>query len=420
MSTALVHPAALLPLPAAASRETALLDDADAQQMQQWLAAAALLGTQTNEEHSHHAMAAQPAAMTTQPAEDYNLGPCLLDDNDMLMLSALLGGAGIDATALGGLLGGSPYCAEEDASAAAFAYARRLCEQQEEEVQAKGKEGSKKGAFHAHGTTGKCWEGPSALFETTVTASAGGLPPAAPPPLAAPTINGAPPPMPSLAILTTAPAGQYSIDDDAVTPTAADVAAGAFFQEPQLLSDLPVLKDAAVQPNVLSAPDGGEAKASENVGAGDSVPHDSAVAPTHASERKTLTLEHFSAVFHLTVPEAAAALGIGSTQLKKRCRQLGIARWPGRRLNSIRAMAEFAMAEAQSKAEELAAAQAAAARMEVDNALASPGLDTLAGTAALASFAGDHMQHLSQLMAASEVRTCAIRWPLQTGGVAFK
>jgi hypothetical protein len=47
-----------------------------------------------------------------------------------------------------------------------------------------------------------------------------------------------------------------------------------------------------------------------------------------------LTHEQVSLLFHLPLRTAAAELGVCATVLKKRCRKLGIARWPCRKVNS--------------------------------------------------------------------------------------
>jgi hypothetical protein len=51
---------------------------------------------------------------------------------------------------------------------------------------------------------------------------------------------------------------------------------------------------------------------------------------------KYLTIEKVSPLFHLPLRLAAAELGICVTVLKKRCRELGIQRWPARRMLSMR------------------------------------------------------------------------------------
>jgi hypothetical protein len=47
------------------------------------------------------------------------------------------------------------------------------------------------------------------------------------------------------------------------------------------------------------------------------------------------TLEKLQSVFHLPINDAATALGMGVTVLKKLCRDRGIKRWPYRKLSSV-------------------------------------------------------------------------------------
>lgn len=49
-----------------------------------------------------------------------------------------------------------------------------------------------------------------------------------------------------------------------------------------------------------------------------------------------VTYEEVSLLFHLPLRTAAAELGVCATVLKKKCRDLGIQRWPCRKLNSMR------------------------------------------------------------------------------------
>lgn len=50
---------------------------------------------------------------------------------------------------------------------------------------------------------------------------------------------------------------------------------------------------------------------------------------------KMLTREEISKYFYVPITEAAKELNVGLTILKKRCRELGIRRWPHRKLMSI-------------------------------------------------------------------------------------
>ncbi|KAK4778584.1 hypothetical protein SAY86_006112 [Trapa natans] len=57
--------------------------------------------------------------------------------------------------------------------------------------------------------------------------------------------------------------------------------------------------------------------------------------------RKVLTWEAISKHFYSPIADAAKALNIGVTLLKKRCRELGIRRWPHRKLMSLEALIEY-------------------------------------------------------------------------------
>lgn len=46
------------------------------------------------------------------------------------------------------------------------------------------------------------------------------------------------------------------------------------------------------------------------------------------------TLEDVSPFFHLPIEEAAKELGVCSSALKRRCRRLGIKRWPFRKVRA--------------------------------------------------------------------------------------
>ncbi|KAG2497555.1 hypothetical protein HYH03_004302 [Edaphochlamys debaryana] len=58
-----------------------------------------------------------------------------------------------------------------------------------------------------------------------------------------------------------------------------------------------------------------------------------------------LSLSALQRVFDLPATEAAAVLGCSANDLKRRCRALGIARWPQRKLASLRRIAEAAEAD---------------------------------------------------------------------------
>lgn len=51
-----------------------------------------------------------------------------------------------------------------------------------------------------------------------------------------------------------------------------------------------------------------------------------------------LTRETISSYFYMPITEAAKELNVGLTFLKKRCRQLGIPRWPHRKLISLQTL----------------------------------------------------------------------------------
>ncbi|CAL4885344.1 unnamed protein product [Urochloa decumbens] len=53
------------------------------------------------------------------------------------------------------------------------------------------------------------------------------------------------------------------------------------------------------------------------------------------SKAKTLTFELVSQHFSVPINQAARELNVGLTVLKKRCRELGIPRWPHRKLQSV-------------------------------------------------------------------------------------
>uniref|UniRef100_A0ACD5V959 Uncharacterized protein n=1 Tax=Avena sativa TaxID=4498 RepID=A0ACD5V959_AVESA len=53
---------------------------------------------------------------------------------------------------------------------------------------------------------------------------------------------------------------------------------------------------------------------------------------------KVLTFELVSQYFYLPITQAARELKVGLTALKKRCRELGIPRWPHRKMKSLQAL----------------------------------------------------------------------------------
>jgi len=57
--------------------------------------------------------------------------------------------------------------------------------------------------------------------------------------------------------------------------------------------------------------------------------------PHPQTDLNDLDLKVIATLFHLPISEAAKHLGVGATVLKKRCRRLGIPRWPYRKLKSL-------------------------------------------------------------------------------------
>ncbi|CAA2963214.1 Hypothetical predicted protein [Olea europaea subsp. europaea] len=59
---------------------------------------------------------------------------------------------------------------------------------------------------------------------------------------------------------------------------------------------------------------------------------------THTSNCKILSKEAISKYFYMPITKAARELNVGLTLLKKRCRELGIRRWPHRKLTSLQTL----------------------------------------------------------------------------------
>ncbi|KAF3324232.1 protein RKD1-like protein [Carex littledalei] len=57
-----------------------------------------------------------------------------------------------------------------------------------------------------------------------------------------------------------------------------------------------------------------------------------------AREDRVLTFEEVSQYFYLPIIQAAKELNVGLTLLKKKCRELGIARWPHRKMKSMQTL----------------------------------------------------------------------------------
>lgn len=57
-----------------------------------------------------------------------------------------------------------------------------------------------------------------------------------------------------------------------------------------------------------------------------------------SSEEPVLTFELVSQYFYMPIMQAARELNVGLTLLKKRCRELGIPRWPHRKMKSLQSL----------------------------------------------------------------------------------
>ncbi|XP_020255495.1 protein RKD1-like isoform X1 [Asparagus officinalis] len=55
-------------------------------------------------------------------------------------------------------------------------------------------------------------------------------------------------------------------------------------------------------------------------------------------DEKNLTFEEVSKYFYMPITQAARELHVGLTLLKKKCRELGIPRWPHRKMKSLQAL----------------------------------------------------------------------------------
>ncbi|PKI63260.1 hypothetical protein CRG98_016445, partial [Punica granatum] len=78
-------------------------------------------------------------------------------------------------------------------------------------------------------------------------------------------------------------------------------------------------------PTLLPLTGGKSSAAEKPISSGDSI-------------RTTITRETIARYFYMPITEAAKELNIGVTLLKKRCRELGISRWPHRKLMSIESL----------------------------------------------------------------------------------
>ncbi|GIL93197.1 hypothetical protein Vretifemale_20637, partial [Volvox reticuliferus] len=81
--------------------------------------------------------------------------------------------------------------------------------------------------------------------------------------------------------------------------------------------------------------------------------------------------EQIYSTFDLPVADAARVLGISATELKRRCRRLGISRWPQRKLQSLRRIVQAAETDTSLTEDERKAVVELAARNR-DEIMADP------------------------------------------------
>lgn len=55
-------------------------------------------------------------------------------------------------------------------------------------------------------------------------------------------------------------------------------------------------------------------------------------------DEKVITFEDVSRYFYMPITQAAKELNVGLTLLKKKCRELGIPRWPHRKMKSLQTL----------------------------------------------------------------------------------
>lgn len=60
--------------------------------------------------------------------------------------------------------------------------------------------------------------------------------------------------------------------------------------------------------------------------------------PIRLSKSSTIRFEDISKYFYMTITDAAKKMNVGLTVLKKRCRELGISRWPHRKMKSMKSL----------------------------------------------------------------------------------
>ncbi|GLC56498.1 hypothetical protein PLESTB_001113800 [Pleodorina starrii] len=137
-------------------------------------------------------------------------------------------------------------------------------------------------------------------------------------------------------------------------PTAADAVAAAAAAPPAVVADVSYDDPMHVQPSddgdgqndtmedAGSDCDCDATAANANAGGGAESRRASAAGRAGGSGRAggRVTLEALRGMFDLPVQEVVRALGISATDLKRRCRALGIQRWPQRKLMSLRRLAE--------------------------------------------------------------------------------
>ncbi|KAG2488229.1 hypothetical protein HYH03_013222 [Edaphochlamys debaryana] len=110
-------------------------------------------------------------------------------------------------------------------------------------------------------------------------------------------------------------------------------------------SGSPVRGSGAPSPTASAAASGG-ASGGGATGGGGGAPDGANGEGDGEGDGEGTTLEAIRATFDLPVRQAAKRLGMGGTQLKRRCRALGIRRWPQRKLASLARVAEAVAADA--------------------------------------------------------------------------
>ncbi|CAM0944201.1 unnamed protein product [Alopecurus aequalis] len=80
---------------------------------------------------------------------------------------------------------------------------------------------------------------------------------------------------------------------------------------------------------------GTEARSSMEIGTAGKATETEECVRDGAVENPLLTFDLVSRFFYKSINQAARELNVGQTVLKKRCRELGIRRWPNRKLSSL-------------------------------------------------------------------------------------